>query len=175
VRKDRNVTLRALSAVLVICGLSGCNDKIAPWTAASAPQSETAAPLVEPWTAAPSPIRSTHCSLDAINDQAAGQVTVGSGAPASFSGWVATMDLKNPGRFTLVLDGQQRDFAIEAATSQPRYDVAKALGSNALAYAGFRIELPAHALQPGTYRVSIAHHGATGDAICATTTTLTVR
>jgi hypothetical protein len=168
-------TLRTLSAALAICCVAGCNDKIAPWTAASAPQAGAGAPVVGPWIAAASPLRSTHCSLDAINDQAAGQVTVDSGSPASFSGWLATVDLKNPGQFTLVLDGQQRDVAIRAATSQPRYDVAKALGSNALAYAGFRVELPARALPPGTYRVSLAHHGASGDAICATTTNLTVR
>lgn len=167
-------TLRLMFAALALCCVPGCSDKIAPWTAASVPQPDAGAPVVGQWIAAASPIRSTHCSLDAINDQAAGQVTIDAGSPASFSGWVATFDLKNPGQFTLVLEGQ-RDIAIRAATSERRFDVAKALGSNALAYAGFRIELPSNAIPPGTYRVSIAHRGAAGDAICATATTLTVR
>lgn len=169
-------TIRLLSAALAICCVPGCNDKIAPWTAASSPQSDAGAPKVGQWIAAVSPIRSTRCSLDAVNDHLAGKLaTVDSGSPTNFSGWVATVDLKNPLQFTMVLDGQPRDIAISAATSQPRYDVARALGSNALTYAGFRIELPSNALQPGTYRVSIAHRGATGDVTCATPTTLTVR
>lgn len=169
-------TIRPLSVALAICCISGCNDKIAPWTAASAPQSGAATPAVGQWIAPASPIHSTHCSLDAVNDQSANPpATLDSGAPVSFSGWVATVDLKNPRRFTLVLDGMQQDIAIGADTSQPRYDVARALGSNALAYAGFRIELPAHAIPAGSYRVVLAHRGGAGDVVCTTPTTLTVR
>jgi hypothetical protein len=168
-------TRHALPLALALGCLGACDDKIAPWSEASSPQGDPQAPTIGPWVAPAAPIASTRCSLDTVNDLPVAPVTpLDVDNPMSFEGWVATVDLRNPGQFSLVLRGT-RDIAVAAVTSVARYDVARAVGSNALTYAGYRIELAPRSIAPGSYRVAIAHHDKAGDVVCTVPVTLLAR
>jgi len=95
------------------------------------------------------------CTLERINGEKAikGQpVVVAQGGTVTFNGWISDPQLQLPNGFMIVLSGDVT-YALNATAGQKRQDVAKALNSEALLNAGFRVKEPLGMIVPGTYTV----------------------
>lgn len=179
-----NLALR--SAILAACfTAAACTDEHA--TTPAAPAVESGSPAAAAPELAPAPTLSARttsleglsvspfCALDYVNGVLAadGSFAATSGQPITFDGWVATLYLKNPGTFKIILDGQS-DFEIAHVTGVARKDVADAHQSADLEHAGFRTELPALDVPAGQYAVMLGHESE-GDAFaCKTNLSLIV-
>jgi hypothetical protein len=187
IRKNLPIAL-ALGACF---SLSACSDQTpeaptpattASGTAAPAatPGAATAAPgpsTLSPWTGDLSAAQPSQlCALDAMNGAVAvqGRFELPTAQPTTLEGWVATSDLHAPSGFSVVLDGSS-DFQITGVTGNPRDDVAKAYGTDQLATAGFKLELPSLAVPAGEYKVLIAHEEGATWVSCDTNAVLSVK
>jgi hypothetical protein len=156
-------------------GLAACSDNApdaAPATPAAAPAATApasngdaavaAAPVVTevtPWTGdLGAATAEPHCALDVLNGSPAvdGKLTLPTGDAARFEGWVATSDMHSAPTFSLVLDGAT-DYQLTGSTGVARDDVAKALSTDQLANAGFRIDVPSLAIPVGDYKLVLVH------------------
>lgn len=96
-----------------------------------------------------------HCALDAVNGTRAEVVTVAAGGPVMFGGWVADSGMQVPGNALLVLGNGADSYAAPLVAGAPRPDVAQALGSEALANAGFNLQADLSAVAPGRYELGV--------------------
>lgn len=173
--------------IIVAClGLSACNDKapeIDSGNSQPAAQATTteptapAAPALTAWSGdLAQALKTELCALDSVNGAVAvdGRFELPLNQPAVFEGWVSTSDLKRPESFKIVLDGDS-DFEVTGATGLPRDDVAKAYGTDALATAGFKVELPALDIPAGDYAVTLVHEDAGHAVACVRDFTLSAR
>ena len=129
----------------------GCNDKLAPWTAASTPSGPQEA-VLEPHARAPHEA-TARCALDAIDGAPAPMATrAARGDSLRIEGWITSQDSTDPGSFLLVLDGPA-DFATKVQTSTARPDVSEVLAKPDLASAGFDVSFSMD-VPPGTYTLA---------------------
>ena len=154
--------------------LSGCGDKIqAPGTPNSEAQSATApaaaqpAVIVSPWIKPQVEVPHTAlCNIDSVNGAPpTPSIEVAHGKPLSLTGWISTTNLKNPGKFDLVLEGSE-SFSIASSTNTKRADVAEAYKSQDLNDAGFTLDIPALNIAPGKYHIQLQHQGETSTTLC---------
>lgn len=115
------------------------------------------------------------CALDRINAQAAlGQtISLEAGGQANFIGWVADSTLQVPEHFKIVLSGSN-NYGAESTAGGGRPDVARALNSDALKSAGFKVMASLGDVAPGDYAVSVIVEADGKFSRCATTTRITV-
>lgn len=146
---------------------AGCQDKMAPWTAASTPvsafqgaQDVSFAPMDMPGASA-----RAQCAADAVDGAPVMPgLSRSRGEVLALEGWVATSLLRDPGQFSVVLDGE-RDFGGRLETNVARPDVAATLKSPLLANAGFRVHLKLD-VPPGRYALAYLLQGEGGPEAC---------
>jgi hypothetical protein len=115
------------------------------------------------------------CVLEAINGLPMAAATdVRSGSAINLSGWVLASDSKAPAAFALVLVGTTA-YRLEAATGIRRPDVAKSVGSDEAATAGFSINVGLRDLATGSYPIMTLVRGPRGNEVCDTRRRLVVR
>ena len=180
---DKKILLApALLAAAVLAACGGDEPVGAPPAAlpAAADHAGAAAPAqaavrAETFTPAADAPVAGHCALDAINGgspQAAALPATGS---ALFGGWVSDAALQVPADALFVLRGATASFAAPlSAGSTRRPDVAQALGSEALAGAGFDLLLALDGLPAGSYELEAVVDRAT-QATCSFNATLVIQ
>jgi len=143
--------------VLTACGQSGQQPANSTIQAPSSAEITTPLPAgsVQPVSAGDvnsAALSGQACSLDAVDDDYAAQVSLDKGKPHVFRGWLENNQQKPAGRFRIVMVGAQ-DFAIPAETGVPRSDVATALKNPALEDSGFNVSVDLGSMPSGDYTV----------------------
>lgn len=142
---------RSAAWLFVALVAGGCNDKLAPWTAASTPTGPQEA-VLERRTLAPHEA-AARCALDALDGAPAPAATgAARGDSLTVEGWITSQSGTDPGSFLLVLDGPT-DFAANIQTTVARPDVATVLAKPDLASAGFKASVRLD-VAPGTYTLA---------------------
>lgn len=164
-----------LMAPALIAGMlvAGCGERPADSTAvadpaASAPASAPEASVVAPVAAATVPYAMMagaptvgHCALDVVNGIHAPSVTVPVGSKAMFGGWAANPEIQVPVDALFVLANGADSHAVPLVAGAERPDVAAALASEALAQAGYNLEIDLAAVPAGSYGLVIVLDQAT--------------
>jgi hypothetical protein len=111
------------------------------------------------------------CAIDKINAQpAAGRVVnVEAGRDIHLTGWISDAAKQVPAKFTIVLSGPAT-YGVDAVAGISRPDVARALGSPALAKAGFNVSATLGSVAVGKYAVQILEDANGKPARCTTNT-----
>ncbi len=109
------------------------------------------------------------CSVDQVSgSQVTDSASIKKGADVTVMGWSSDEKLNTPAQVTLVLEGAQM-YGATIPTGLPRPDVAKALGSEALANSGFAASIDISAAAPGDYKVMLLVQASDGSQLCDTT------
>ncbi|MBJ6978550.1 hypothetical protein [Luteimonas sp. MC1895] len=178
---DKKILLA--TALLAAALLAACGDEpvgAPPAVPPAADDTRAAAPgpaavWAEAFTPAADALAAGHCALDAINGGSPQAVALPATGSALFGGWVADAALQVPADALFVLRGATASFAAPlSAGSTQRPDVAQALGSEALAGAGFDLLLALDGLPAGSYELSAVVDRAT-QATCSFNATLVIQ
>ena len=114
------------------------------------------------------------CVLEAINSfPMADSTHVKSGSAINLSGWVIASNRTSPPHFALILRGANA-YRVDSATGISRPDVAKALGSDAAATAGFSANVKLSGVATGIYPIMLLVPGPRGNELCDTRRKLAV-
>lgn len=164
---------KSIGFIFTIAILCGCNRSE---ESAGTPASPAAGPVANAHTfAAVEPVAAgaleVPCSIDKINAQAAaGQaVNVEAGRDIRFTGWISDAAKQVPAKFTIVLAGPQT-YGVSGVAGISRPDVARALGSPALAKAGFNVSATLGSVAVGKYSVYFIEDANGKPARCTTNT-----
>lgn len=96
-----------------------------------------------------------HCALDATNGMPGPTVTAPAGSRVMFAGWAATNDKQPPMDALFVLANGTDSHAVPLVAGAHRPDVAAALGSEALAHAGYNLDVDLGNVPAGSYDLVI--------------------
>lgn len=163
---DKKILLLPAFAAIALLAACGGDDTLgpppaAPATAAQAGPSVALVQAAEYTLPADAPATG-QCALDAINGGGTQGVVLPASGHAVFGGWIANAALEVPGDAMFVLRGNQASHAAPLAAGAARPDVAQALGSEALAGAGFNLHLALDGIPPGSYELLAMVDPATG-------------
>lgn len=172
---NKKILLLPAFAAVALLAACGGDDTLGAPPAAPA----TAAPSQPPvavvhaadYTLAADAPAAGHCALDAINGGGTQGVVLPASGHAVFGGWIANAALDVPTDAMFVLRGDQGSLAAPLDARWDRPDVAQALGSEALANAGFNLQLSLDGVPAGSYELLAMVDAATG-ATCNFNVTL---
>ncbi|MEN1929604.1 hypothetical protein WCE37_11500 [Luteimonas sp. MJ250] len=151
----------AIAAVLI----AGCGAD--PQTSADTapPAAAAAVPAVDvvpaPYAMAADAPTSGYCALDSANGQRGEVVTLPGSDVAVFGGWAADAEKQVPEGALFVFGNGADSHAVPLVAGANRPDVAAALGSEALAQAGFNLRLDLAGIPAGSYDLSVVTDPAT--------------
>ena len=91
-----------------------------------------------------------HCALDSANGQRGEVVTLPAGGTVTFGGWAADAARQVPVDALLVFGNGAASHAVPLVAGAHRPDVAAALHSDALAHAGFNLQVDVSGIPAGT-------------------------
>lgn len=179
-----NKTFLALSAISVLM-LSGCGKDAPPAptqepaaagaadVAAAAADASMSPVVLSDYRMADGAPSAGHCALDALNGQRGPSITLPAASQATMGGWVADAGLQAPAAALMVLRGSESTLAAPLGTGASRPDVAAALGSEALAFAGFNVAVDLAEVPAGSYQLlAVVDQGTS--AYCDFNTTLVI-
>ena len=149
--KTRGASASVLVLLIAACGQQGAESAGA---AEAAPDLPLAALERLDAGASASNAAGGDCSLDTINGQPVGAVSLKSGDAATFVGWAGDPGGRVPEDGQLILVGEGGTYGAPVQASIERPDVVAALGKPGLQTSGFSVSTTMD-LAPGTYRVSI--------------------
>lgn len=170
---------KSIGLIFTIAVLCGCNRSeesagtpASPAVGSQGASSSNAFAAVEPAAAGALEVP---CAIDKINAQpAAGRVVnVEAGRDIRFTGWISDATKQVPSKFTIVLAGPGT-YGVSGVAGISRPDVARALGSPALAKAGFNVSATLGSVAVGKYAVYFVEDASGKPARCTTNTHLEV-
>ncbi|MBB1472874.1 hypothetical protein H5368_07500 [Luteimonas sp. MC1782] len=164
-----------LMAPALLAGLlvAGCGERPADTAAVGEPAAPAVAPAPEASVPVPAASATTayamaagaatagQCALDVVNGIHAPSVTVPVGSKASFGGWAASAEMQVPVDALFVLANGADSHAVPLVAGASRPDVAAALASDALANAGYNLEVDLAAVPAGSYDLVVVLDQAT--------------
>lgn len=171
----------AIPLILTIAVLTGCGQgEQPPQAAPSSPEDAAAQPATTAATATATMSRFTEadaalaaggvaapCAIDKINSQLATHVVNVAGSEVRIEGWISDPSLAVPADFDVLLVGDGV-YRAPGKAGVRRPDVAKALGSPALANAGFNLVASMGEVPAGEYSMSLIQGDGAQAARCDT-------
>jgi hypothetical protein len=162
-------TIGLIASIALLCG---CNRSGESADTSSPAPGATAAHAPHSFAAVAPPARGAlevPCSIDKINAQpAAGRVVnVEAGRDIRLTGWISDSAKQVPTKFTIVLSGPAT-YGVDGVAGISRPDVARALGSPALAKSGFNVSATLGSVAVGKYAVHIIEDANGKPARCTT-------
>lgn len=164
----------AFAACLLITTLAACSERAPPAPAADAPTA-TPTPASPPPAADPGALPALpsggavaleattlaadaasagRCALDVVNGKRrAAKMRLPAGSALALGGWISDAAKTVPASSSLVLRGTTGAWSAPLTTGVARPDVARVLGSEALATAGFNLRVSSAGVPAGSYRV----------------------